>query len=48
MMKNVFYFTLKAIFVLELFQFLFGIFGHEDKRPDNNAEVNFKIYGIAK
>ena len=27
-MKNVFYFTLKALFVLKIFKFLFWLFGH--------------------
>ena len=32
MMKNVFYFTLKALFVLTIFKFLSGLFGHVKKR----------------
>ena len=28
MMKNSFYFTLKALFILKIFKFLFRIFGH--------------------
>ena len=32
MMKNAFYFTLKALFVLKTFKFLFSIFGHVEKR----------------
>ena len=28
MMKNVFYFTLKAFFVLKIFEFLSQVFGH--------------------
>ena len=46
MMKNAFYFTLKARFVLEVFQFLFGIFVHLGKRLDKKAKVNIKIYDI--
>ena len=32
MMKNVFYFMLKALFVLEIFIFLPGLFGYVEKR----------------
>ena len=31
MMKSDFYFILKALFVLTIFKFLSGIFGHEEK-----------------
>ena len=31
MMKNVFYFILKALFVLKIFKFLSGLFGHVEK-----------------
>ena len=31
MMKNVFYFMLKALFVLKIFKFLSGLFGHVGK-----------------
>ena len=27
-MKNVFYLTLKALFILKIFKLLFGLFGH--------------------
>ena len=33
-MKNAFYFTLKAIFILKIFNFLFWHFGHVGKRLD--------------
>ena len=46
MMKNTFYFNLKAPFVLEVFQFLFWIFGHIGKRLDREAKVNFKIHDV--
>ena len=39
-MENVFYFTQKALLVLEIIQFLFWIFGHVGKRLDKNAQVN--------
>ena len=47
-MKNAFYFTLKALFVLEIFQFLFSRFGHEGKQLDKKDKVNFKIHDIRK
>ena len=31
MMKNAFYFTLKALFVLRIFKFLSWLFGHVEK-----------------
>ena len=34
LMKNAFYFTLKAIFILKIFKFLSSIFGHVEKRLD--------------
>ena len=34
MMKNAFYFTLKATFILKMFKFLPLLFGHVDKRHD--------------
>ena len=33
-MKNAFHFTLKAVFVLKIFYFLFWLFGHVEKRLD--------------
>ena len=45
MMKNSFYFTSKALFVLKIFQvFLSRLFGHVAKRPDKKDKVNFKFY----
>ena len=32
MMKNAFYFTLKALLVLKMFKFLYSVFGHVEKR----------------
>ena len=43
-MKNAFYLTLKALFVLKIFQFLSQLFGHEEKRLDQKDKLNFKIY----
>ena len=31
MMKNAFYFTLKALFILKVFKFLSRLFGHVEK-----------------
>ena len=45
-MKNVCYFTLKAIFVLEIFKFLSWPFGHIEKRLDKKAKVNIKIRDV--
>ena len=43
-MKNVFYFTLKALFVLEKYlNFCPDIFSHLEKQLDKRAEVVFKI-----
>ena len=46
MMKNAFYFMLKALFVLKIFTFLAWLFGHVGKRLDKKAKVNFKIYDV--
>ena len=46
MMKNAFCFILEALFVLELFKFLFGLLGHAGKWLDNKAKVNFKICDV--
>ena len=42
-MKNAFYFTLKALFVLGKFTFLSRLFGYVEKQLDKKAMVNFKI-----
>ena len=46
LMKNVFYFTIKALFILEIFTFLSWLFGYVEKWLDNEAMVNFKIYDV--
>ena len=48
MMKNAFYFTLKALFVFKIFKFLSWLFRHVEKRLDYDLKdkVNFKIYDI--
>ena len=45
-MKNTFYFILKALFVLKVFKFVFRLFGHVEKRLDKKARVNLKIYYV--
>ena len=45
-MKNLFYFTLKALFVFEVSIVLSRIFGFVEKRLDKKAMVNFKIYDV--
>ena len=41
MMKNAFYFILKALFVLKIFKFLSRLFGHVKK-----DKVNLKIHNV--
>ena len=43
-MKNAFYFTLKALFVLKISKFMSGLFGYVEERLDKKDKVNFKIY----
>ena len=38
MMKNAFYFALKALFVLKIFKFLSWLFGHVEKRLDQKID----------
>ena len=45
-MKDAFYFMPKALFVLEIFTFLYRIFSYVEKRLDEKAVVNFKIYHV--
>ena len=44
MMKNVFYFISKALFVHKIFKSLSRLFGHVAKRLDEKGKVNFKCY----
>ena len=46
MMKNAFYFTSKALFVLKIFTFPSWLFGHLAKRLDKKDKVNFKFYAV--
>ena len=46
--KNAFYFTLKSLFVLEIFQFLLWIFSHVGKWLDKKTKLNFKTYDVTQ
>ena len=46
MMKNAFYFTYKALFVLKIFKFLSWLFGDVTKRLDKKDKDNFKFYDV--
>ena len=46
--KNAVYFTLKSLFVLEIFQFLLWTFSHVGKRLDKKTKLNFKIYDVTQ
>ena len=48
MMKNTFYFMLKAPFVIEIFAFSFWVLDYAEKQLDKTALVNFKIYDVIK
>ena len=39
MMKNAFYFTVKVLFILKIYQFLCWLFSHIKKRLDKKDEV---------
>ena len=45
-MKNAFYFTLKALFVLKIFKFLSRFFSHVEKQLDEKDKVNLNIYDV--
>ena len=46
MMRNAFYFTLKSLFVLEIFTFLSWLFSREEKGLDQKDIVNFTFYDV--
>ena len=46
MMKNAFYFILKALFVLEYFKYLSSLFGYVEKRLDQKDKIKFLIYEV--
>ena len=43
---NVFYFTLKILFVLKIFTFLSWFFGYVEKQLDLKDKTDFKIYDV--
>ena len=45
-MKNAFYFIIKALFVLIIFKFFPWLFGHEEKTAWLERQVNFDIYDV--
>ena len=45
-MKNAFYFTFKAPFVLKIFKFLSRLFFHVAKRLDKKDKLNLKFYDV--
>ena len=46
MVKNAFYFMLKALFVLWIITFLSWLFGYAEKRLDMKTTVNFKTRDV--
>ena len=44
MMKNAFYFTSKALFILKMFKFLSWVFGRVPNRLDKKGKVSCKFY----
>ena len=46
MVKNAFYFILKALFVLKIIKSLSRLFGHVGKRLDLKDKVNFEIHDV--
>ena len=46
MMKNAFYFILKALLVLKIFNILSLIIWYMGKQLDKKAKINFKIYDV--
>ena len=45
-MKNAFYFTSKALFVLKIFTFLSWLFVYAAKQLDKKYKVNLKSYDV--
>ena len=46
MIKNVFYFMLRALVILEMFTFLLRLFDSVEERLDKKAKLIFKIYNV--
>ena len=47
-MKSVFYFMLKALFLVKIFTFLSELVGYVEKRLDKKAKVDSKIYDVTE
>ena len=47
MIRNSFYFTLKALFVLKIFKFLSQLFGRFEKWLQQKDMTDFKIHDFA-
>ena len=45
-MKNVFYFTSKAVFLIKIFKFLSSLFDQVAKQLDKKDKINFKFYDV--
>ena len=48
MMRNTFYFMLKALYVLEIFSLLSQRFGYVENQFDKKVKVNFEIYDVTE
>ena len=46
MMRNAFYFTSKALFILKILKILSRLFGHGEKLLDKKDMADFKIYYV--
>ena len=46
MVKNGFYFIIKALFILKVFKFLSLIFGHVEEQFDKETKFNFELHGV--
>ena len=46
MSKNISYFVLKTLFVLEIFTFLSLPFGYVEQRLDKEGMLDFKTYNV--
>ena len=45
-MRNAFYFTLEALFILKIVKFLSLLLGNIEKQLDYKDKVNFNIYDV--
>ena len=46
-MNNAFYFTLKFLLIIKIFEFLSWLFDHVEKLLDYKDKINFKISDVA-